>query len=232
MSNENRKQPPFDPFTSPHIISALYFTDQAQYIFREKKLSGSIHIKTLAEPVVSAAFARKGMDTGWMPRGIIRMGSDTLGTWYAWLKSPNYETITVEGKGDLLIPLPAMVMVCSNKKFYLAALKGDPGGLIDPRTKVYEPPLPNVHPNNGLICWGQNQPPSDEVTRAGQAWKAFVKSPFNRDLAQHKSKQYPLDVNELLQTLDLEKDYPLDDLVERQMTLQEWINRVTGRELK
>lgn len=223
---------PIDLFENPHVGAALYFTDQAQFIWKARMQGGGFSIKTLAEPEVCAAFTQKGFDTGWLPRGIIRMGTGMHGRWYVYFEEPSWKTITIEEVGKLLVPLPAMLMISVSKQFYLAALKSVVPGRFDLIQATCEVPLPNVHARTGQICWGSNPMPSGDPRQAENAWKAFIESPFNRDLANKKSKQYPLNVIELLKTLDMEKDFPVDDLVKRSANVKEWVAKTIGEDLE
>ena len=222
----------YDPFSSPHVDAALYFTDQGQYLFKAKQEGGCIS-KTLREPEVCAAFTRKGFDSGWLGNGIIRMGSNTHGKWYVYLAARTTVSVNFDNKEGCQIPLPVTLLIAVGTTYHLFALKvGKYPGAFFNEAEVFEAPFPNVHPRSGLICWGNNPVPKFDVVYPGTAWVSFFSTPFNADLAENKSKKFPKDVRTMLRSLENEAVYPVKDLVSTQMNVDQLIKKLVGRDLE
>jgi hypothetical protein len=82
-----------------------------------------------------------------------------------------------------------------------------------PQAPLYHAPMPNVYPF-GDICFGSNTPPVlNDPFAIVAAWKLFIESPFNADLASGKSRSYPDDVRLLLLGLDGRRTFPPAELV-------------------
>ncbi len=220
-------------FTNEHILAALYFTDMGHYIFKRKTPQGGVTSKFLQEPAVAAAFSHKQMDSGWLPDGIVRVGTGKKGPWYVYAVGPRNVSITIKEprarkkgsspkQGTVTIPIPTTVLVQMGKESFLFALKTP---AFDPKAQVYEAPFPNVH-SNGVICWGTNAKPKADPWKAKETWERFFQSPFNSDLANHKSKKHPDSVIPLLRSLDGKRKYPLSDLVEAHSSIGNLINRM------
>ena len=220
----------YDPFSSPHVGAALYFTDQGQYLFKSKEKGGCTS-KTLREPEVCAAFTRKGFDSGWLDSGILRTGNNPKGKWFVYLSTPKNVVIDLTGNEYLYIPTPMMLMIGADKSHFLFAMNIFFVDQFKPDLPVFVAPFPNVR-HDGEICWGNNDQPKVEASKARDTLKQFFASPFNGDLANGKSKKYELDVRKMLEELDFGGDYPVDDLVHTQMNVNQLVKRLIGRELE
>ncbi len=222
-----------DLFGNPHVTAALYFTDQGHYLFKYKQLDtwrnnpaeGESVSKTLREPEVCAAFTRKTTDSGWLQNGIIRVGNNSKGPWYVFWSKPTMAMITLEDEA-LVIPIPATVLVCARKEYYLFALATD---TFSPQWSAFHAPFPNVHPD-GRICWGKNAAPKPGVSNAQEVWNLFFQSPFNGDLASGKSKKYTTDIREQYPLLVGKKEYPVKTLKPTGDAIGKEIDQLIGRE--
>lgn len=223
-----------DLFDNEHITAALYFTDQGQYLFKYKPLNswqnraepGKAISKTLREREVSAAFTRKGSDSGWLQSGVIRVGVNSKGPWYVFWMKPDWGRINLFDDEMIQLPIPTTVLVGIKKEYYIFALAED---TFSPDFTVCNLPFPNVHPD-GRICWGKNAAPAVNAAEAATVWKLFFESGFNGDLVSRKSKKYPHDVRTRLKLLAGKKDYPVKDLVSDGQSIGWLINRIVGRE--
>lgn len=227
----------YDPFASDHVEGAVYFLDQGQYLFKYKHRDGShgererIVSKVLSAPDVSLAFTRRGFDSGWISDGVIRTGRNQQGPFYVYFKWPGIEKIAFHNGSEQRIELPALLLVCSKRDFFLAALKIWKSSEFTPKTPVFAAPFPNVNSNNGRICWGNNQEPSSDPKRAAEVMKLFFAAPFNGDLADGKSLMFPKDVREVYKILvDEDLEYPLSDLVDLKKTVEQWVDSIIGRD--
>ncbi|MEI2578038.1 hypothetical protein [Scytonema sp. PRP1] len=119
--------------------------------------------------------------------------------------------VSVEEAKVITIPMPAFLFAGCGGKYYLWAVKGK---VFKPDAQLYKPPLPNVR-DDSSICFGENSPGTCSASTILQSWELFWKSPFNRDLAQGKSKTHPNDICCSLVSLHDSKarSYPSKDLV-------------------
>ncbi len=222
-----------DLFGNPHITAALYFTDQGHYLFKYKPLDnwrnhateGEVVSKTLREPEVCAAFTRKPTDSGWLQNGIIRVGNNSRGAWYVFWSKPTMANINFSDE-SLVIPIPATVLVCARKEFYLFALATD---TFSPQQSAFNAPFPNVH-QDGRICWGKNATPKPGTENAQEVWNLFFQAPFNADLAKGKSKKFPEDIRQQYPLLVGMKEYPVKTLVSMRDTVGKHIDLLIGKE--
>ncbi len=227
----------YDPFTSPHVDAALYFLDQAQYLFQYKERSG-VHnepartvSKILSAPDVSLAFTRKGFDSGWLGNGVIRAGRNQQGPFYVSFREPRFEKIVFQDKTEYTIPTPALLMVCARKAFFMAALNVLSQDEFTPKLPVFAAPFPNVDGRGGKICWGGNTSPSIDPMKAGGVMWLFFNSPFNKDLIDGKSIEFPKDVTEKYKDGPY-MSYPLVDLVDLKTTAAQWVDSIIGRDME
>jgi hypothetical protein len=194
-----------DPKFKP--LAALYFLDSGDYLFKEYDgKQGMTKFVTSAD--VAAAFAHHEIDLGWLPAGVARCGYNAQGAWYVY-SAPMQKVQVILGDESLIVPIPRTVMLGIGRTYYLLAQKG---WYFYPQGEAFHAPFPNVHPN-GKVCWGQNTPPEAKPEEARRVWELFFKTPFNGDLAAHKSMRNQQDVRITLREASTGKHYPGGDLI-------------------
>lgn len=219
-----------DLFQNAHVEAALYFTDQGHYLFKWKNNSGrtispsnlpAVSVKSLREPEVSSAFTRKGIDTGYIQEGIVRIGHNSTGPWFVFVSKPGPTSLLIE-TNKITIPLPLLVFVGMPGRFLVVASSKE---VFDPAEVAYQAPLPNVN-SLGSICWGEQRTPKVKPDHARETFALFIESPFSAHSVDGKSKKYPKDVRTLYATLENKAKYPVKDLASMNETIGQWINRM------
>jgi PRTRC genetic system protein B len=186
---------------------------EGTYIFCHKA-GDAVTTKILTPSVVRAAFLDEPLDTGFLPPSVVRSGTTMQGAFCVAFYPPAPHTLRVtcdNKEATLTVPLPGMVFAGRGTSYWVWAV---PGPTFSPDLQVYEPPLPNVYPQQH-ICWGSNSPPLASPATIDQAWQLFLASTFNGDLARHKSTSCPEDVRVLLRRLATKraKTFPPGELV-------------------
>ena len=136
------------------------------------------------------------------------------------------------GDSGVKVPLPGMVFVGQGKDYFLFAVKVQGrDGWPNPDEGLFRVPLPNVYYSagrhrEGKICWGTATPPAASARTIWAAFELFFETEFNRDLVGGRSKAEQGDVRVTLRALAKRRarKYPLGDLVEAGMNLQELIS--------
>ncbi|EKD88633.1 MAG: hypothetical protein ACD_34C00421G0002 [uncultured bacterium] len=139
-----------DLFDSPHITGALYFTDQGHYLFKYKALNpwGShaeenhTITKSIREPEVAAAFSHIGSDSGYLQEGVIRVGNNSKGAWFVFIRKPAKCSIEVADTGKITMPAPLLVFIGAAGSYYVFALAKK---TFSPDATAYQAPFPNVN---------------------------------------------------------------------------------------
>jgi Prokaryotic E2 family D len=109
----------------------------------------------------------------------------------------------------LKVWLPGMVAFVQGTQVSLWAIKPSK---FDPNAILFQVPIPNVH-SSGTLCFGQDLP-IPKLNAINQLWERWWGGVFNADLANQRSKQFPLDIRSQLVQLHLnQKRYPLKDLM-------------------
>ena len=201
------------PLGRPQALLAFY---PGQYLLAYDE--GRIrHLKMVSEATVQAAFAGLATDTGWLPAGVVRWGSDTQGTFLVRWIPPAIHTLPIILLGrrvvaDLQVPLPGLILVGHARRYWCWATRTAD---FDPEARIYAAPLPNIMPG-GRVCWGPtNTPPEAAAATFESVWRLFTTAPFNDHVANGKSVMFPGDVRPMLERLADEgaATYPTADLV-------------------
>ncbi len=189
---------------------------------------------TVQERLISAASIREAathipIDSGWMPREVVRWGNGRGTDWcVAAIPPARHQLEITEGTPGVdesvvrvVAPLPGFVMFGAGTTYFIWALKEE----FSPIQKLYRCPLPNVYHLNvkidkellsaGEICWGPLKPPLCSPRTILRAWELFINSTFNNHGPHGKSMSQKEDVRLLLKELaDREADsFPVDELV-------------------
>ncbi len=195
-----------------HVAGALYFLEAGHYLLRAKQPGGVVTEKTITAPDVAAAFMGQDFDSGFLPAGILRMGTCPAGMWSAMALPAAKVAISLVGMPDgervIEVKLPAMLLMGMGNKYLVYALSGDGNR----KSAVYSAPLPNVY-RSGEVCFGGNVVPKARPENLPDVWKLFITSPFNEHLSDKKSRKHPGDVRKMLiEVAERGKVYPLNDL--------------------
>ena len=201
---------------------------KGQFILVER-LGKKCSYKFLSPEAVEKAFTSKTATSGWLTSNTVWWGRTPTGEaiiqFYPTQKYriqlvgedtavggfPDLRQVSVEETKIITVPMPAFLFAGCGSKYYLWAVKGR---VFKPDAQLYKPPLPNVR-DDSSICFGENSPGTCSASTILQTWELFWKSPFNRDLAQGKSKTHPNDICCSLVSLHELKarSYPSKDLV-------------------
>ena len=210
-----------------NALSAAPLPEEAALLFLKGQYALRYHddrkgtlIKMLSPESVRSAFSRIPLDSGWLPPAVRRCGHTRAGAYAVMFISPGRHTLRLANTWkerfpgsrtlNLDVPLPGLVFAGLGPRYYVWASAGEPS----PDAPLYQAPLPNVH-DDGLICYGDNHPPTAGPLSLEAAWRLFIKTPFNDHLRGGPSKRYPDDVREQLLGLAeaAAAAYPVDDLV-------------------
>lgn len=184
-----------DLFQNDHIKAALYLTDLGHYLLKYKsdQASGAVAVKNLREAEVRAAFTGLNADTGWVHPGMVRVGNSATGPFFVFYQPRVLREIQFVDGLSMNFYMPATMLIGAKDEFYLFALAKT--NSFAKEEKLFHAPFPNVH-SDGKICWGSNEKPKVDPSKAYQIWNFFFESPFNGELADGKSKEFPKDVRE------------------------------------
>jgi PRTRC genetic system protein B len=205
--------------------AALLFT-RGQFILYYRQ-GEELICKGLAAEHLRAAFVEEPVDSGWLPEGVVRYGSGRAGPFFVKFIPPgkhqlHLSTEKTASPSMIVPPLPALVFAGVGTTCYVWALQSE---RYDSSVPLYHAPLPNIHPD-GHVCWGLNNPPEISAQTLEEAWRLFIRSPFNQDLSAGKSQAYRQDVRRQLLALTKAKApvYPVDDLVPFVVNRPLWSN--------
>ncbi|RAM49913.1 MAG: hypothetical protein C6Y22_19115 [Hapalosiphonaceae cyanobacterium JJU2] len=186
---------------------------KGQFILVEREAKKSRY-KFLSPEAVEKAFTSKTATSGWLPSNTVWWGRTPAGEALIQFYPPQKYQIQLVGEETrtITIPMPALLFAGCGSKYHLWAIKGR---VFKPDTQLYKPPLPNVRDDDCSICFGENSLGICSAATINQTWELFWKSPFNRDLAQGKSKTHPNNIcNQLVNLHESKaKSYRSSDLV-------------------
>lgn len=151
----------------------------------------------MTSDVLRNAFTNEPVDTGWLPKNVIRHGSCVSGKWVVcFFPQQRYELQV--NQEQLCLPLPSFVFMGIGNSYFVWAVKKNQ---FEPDLILYHTPLPNVMAS-GKICWGNVYPTSVSLSNVQFTWSKFVSSTFNQDYTQGKSKKYKNNIIEQLKILN------------------------------
>lgn len=185
----------------------LIFLD-GQYLFHYRE-DQQDHYKLVSAAAVRQAFSHEPVETGWIPEGVVRWGIASGETWVVRFVPPGKHELCFASEDPLKLALPGFVFLGVGKQYFLWAIEA----AFHPTASTCHAPLPNIHPN-GSICFGSNILPAASCQTIDQAWRLFIQSPFNGDLASGKSRKHPDNVCKQLQSVAKRRlhQYPTKDL--------------------
>lgn len=196
------------------IEGGLIFSGGQTFFFHQDE-RGEHHFKCLSGENLRIAFTLENIDSGWVPPGIVRCGTNTQGQWFVKFVPPQkHNLVLTDDKGNKTtlegVPLPGLIFGgCGSSYYVWATTEAE----FNPLSLCYHAPLSNLY-DDGRVCYGDNQVQAASNKMAGPAWWLFLNSPFNNHLSQNKSARYPTDVRR--QLLEVHKSqaeiYPVDDL--------------------
>jgi hypothetical protein len=216
------------PFELPECaLAAILFLESGDTLYCSRQ-RGVTAQKFVRMPDLARALAKVQIDTGWISVGeaFIRGGYGGKGDWYLVKVPDRFARILIEARGAPTIPLPPLYMAGAGKEHFVFATNTHAHQEDAP---LFWAPFPNA--GRGNICWGQNQPPRAAMKSALEAWRIFIRSPFNHHDVSGLSRKYPKDVRDLLMNLDGKKTYPVQDMVPvgtGDATLETLVDRLKG----
>lgn len=189
----------------------IYLLHSGQALYRRRE-EGHVVEKFVTAMDLQAAFSQQEQDSGWLPAGMARCGSNAGGPWFVYsAPAQRLDLALEEGEPPVCnIPAPRTVLIAAGGNCYLWALKTK---YFEKDAEIWRAPFPNVFQETGKICWGSQPVPEATVQNARAVWKAFFSSLFNGHLADWKSAACPVDVRQQLRALAGKRKYLLDDLV-------------------
>ena len=193
------------------------------FVTLTKYRAGQASEQYLVDPAeLAAVLAGINLHSGLLPRQCLFWsklhGADRLGIYLP----PRVWPVTIRDEEYAWrVPLPGLIFSGHAYDYSVWALKDYPS---DENAPLYLAPCPNVHPEG--VCRGSAPFPQASAATLWHAVDIFFSSKFNRDLSNHKSKKYPTCVLDQWRALyESEADtYPLDDLVETNLTLRRLIH--------
>lgn len=213
------------------IQAELLFLDgQLVYHWRDpQEKGGGEHFKFVSPQEATRAFQQQSVDTGWLPAGLLRWGSQPQGNWFVRAVPPGYHTLTLTMLNQELfkalgtikkevvqvnVPMPLLLFAGVGTTYYVWAQQGQQP---DPKGPLYLAPLPNLYAE-GKICFGaNNKVPEASWETIEATWRLFIEeAPFNADLVRGKSVEFEGDIRKRLVELSNAKTvqvYPVADLV-------------------
>lgn len=194
---------------------------EGQYLFYWVE-NGQANFKLVSSESVRAAFSQEPIDSGWLPKDIVRCGFSVHGNWaIKFIPSQKLE-LKIDNQ-SVLVPLPSLIFLGIDTDYYIWAIKEKQFSRL---AKIFHAPLPNID-HNGKICFGSNLMPDATPTGVEQAWHLFLESSFTSHLVQGKSKEFQDDVR--LKLRQKFNTYPLEDLIQsRSTTVESEINHLLG----
>ncbi|MBA3822497.1 MAG: hypothetical protein H0X24_01180 [Ktedonobacterales bacterium] len=189
------------------------------YWYRHEPTSGhqsyQEHLKAISVAVLREAMLEEPQDSGWMPSGLARFGSQGDTSWFVRWLPPSRVELLLELDAHtppkvFTVPLPGLVVCGAGRRYAVWAITAS---LFAPAARAYHAPLPNLG-LDGEICYGSVTVPSVAWDTIERSWQQFITSPFNDHLVQNRSKAYPTDIRRHLVHLAKRRAarYPVSDL--------------------
>lgn len=176
---------------------------------------GAEHIKPVSPATAHAILRHEDIDTGWLSPGVVRCAETIKGPMVLSYRPPSKATILLDGRSgtpdELTVPLPGLVLVGVDTKYYLWAVQGD---AFQPNATLFNAPLPNIN-TDGSICFGSNKVGRAAGHSMSKVWELIWSSPFSDHSVQGKSQKNQKDIRAGLRELARKraKTYPPFDLV-------------------
>ncbi len=197
-------------YLGPEAVASISFLKTRELMFTWQQ-DDKIQSKLITNEAAFLAF-KEGhqQDTGWLPAGVLRAGSNARGEWVVYkARAQVIDMLTDKGE-KLRVPIPATLFMGWDTRYYLWALSNKK---FDKKLSVYKAPFPNVY-DNGRICWGSHKVPKVSVNNIKRVWQIFCGTAFNDHIAGKKCKSFPDNVLDLLRQLSREEatTFPFKEL--------------------
>lgn len=197
-------------YLGPESVASISFLKTKELMFTWQQ-DDKVQSKLITSEAAFLAFEEgQQQDTGWLPAGVLRTGSNARGEWVVYTARAQMIDIVTDKKEKLRVPIPATLFMGWGARYYLWVL---PHKKFDKKLPVYKAPFPNVY-DNGRICWGSHKPPKVSVSNIERVWQMFFGTAFNKHIATNKCKSYPDNVLNLLRQLsrDGASTFPFKEL--------------------
>ena len=204
------QQPQQASYLGPEAVASISFLKTRELMFTWQQ-DDRIQSKLITNEAAFLAF-KEGhqQDTGWLPTGVLRAGSNARGEWVVYTARAQMIDIVTDKGEKLRVPIPATLFMGWGSRYYLWAL---PNKKFNKKLAVYKAPFPNVY-DNGRICWGSHKVPKVSVNNIERVWQMFFGTAFNDHIADKKCKCFPNSVLDLLRKLSQEEatTFPFKEL--------------------
>ena len=197
-------------YLGPEAVASISFLRTRELMFTWKE-DDKIQSKLITPQAAFLAFKEvHQQDTGWLPVGVLRAGSNARGEWVVYTERAQVIHIVTDKSERLKVPIPATLFMGWGSRYYMWAL---PNKKFDPKLPVFRAPFPNVY-DNGRICWGSHKVPKVTVNNISNVWRMFFGTAFNEHIAGKKCKSFPNNVLDLLRQLSQEEatSFPYKEL--------------------
>lgn len=187
-------------YLGPESVASISFLKSRELMFTWRQ-DDRVQSKLITHEAAFLAF-KEGhqQDTGWLPAGVLRAGSNARGEWVVYAARAQMIDILTDKDEKLQVPIPATLFLGWGPRYYLWAL---PNRRFDRKLPVYKAPFPNIY-DNGRICWGSHKVPKASVNNIERIWHTFFGTAFNEHIAAKKSRSCPDNVLDLLRRLSRE----------------------------
>lgn len=212
-------------YLGPEAVASISFLKTKELMFTWQQ-DDRIQSKLITNEAAFLAFKEgQQQDTGWLPNGVLRAGSNARGEWVVYMaRAQVIDTVTDKGE-KLRVPIPATLFMGWGSRYYLWAL---PNKKFNKRLHIYKAPFPNVY-DNGRICWGSHKVPKVSVNNIERVWQMFFGTAFNDHIARKKCKSFPDNVLDLLRQLSRDEvtTFPFKELGKADMgSVDSYIDRL------
>lgn len=205
---KNQTQP--TSYLGAEALASISFLKSRELMFTWQQ-DDKLQSKLITNEAAFLAF-KEGhqQDTGWLPAGVLRAGSNARGEWVVYAARAQMIDIVTDKGEKLKVPIPATLFMGWGSRYYLWAL---PNKKFDRKLPVYKAPFPNIY-DNGRICWGSHKVPKVSANNIERIWQMFFGTVFNEHIATKKCRSYPDNVLDLLRRLSHEEatTFPIKEL--------------------
>jgi PRTRC genetic system protein B len=203
------------------VSARLSFLISDELLF-QWKTGENVQSKLISAQDARRAFANIVDDSGWLPKGVVRTGRNSRGSWVVYIAPPQRLRITTNQGEGLHIPTPMSLFLGWGRRYYLYALQGKK---FDPNATVYRAPFPNVY-ENGRVCWGSHKVPKVSPVNIPKTWKLFFGTTFNNHIASGKTVSHEDKAMDLLRELSAgeKKTFPDCELVRQAYSVESCLN--------
>lgn len=222
-------------FAPPADAKAALFFLEGHYQLNWRE-GGVERTKFLSPAQIGRAFStRDAFDSGWLETFVLRfarVGKShkilsvlPAGRRKIFITDPRSaderetddETMPEDAILEVEIPLPTLLLLGSEKSYYLWATLDR---TVNQKSKICAAPFPNLDSSGG-ICFGRNTAPECRLDTIETVWRLILDSPFNNHQTANRCLTHETDARKLLFELNGKKTFPKNALIKTQHTVAE-----------